>query len=76
MYSIAAFVLLASNMILATVALSLVHEKLPDREIYKPLPDIVLDHVEPLDWALNVSEILIMVQVNSCILLVTFHKHR
>lgn len=71
-----AFVLLASNMILATVSLSIVHERLPDREIYKPLPDVVLDNIAPIDWALDVSEILIMIQVNSCILLVTFHKHR
>lgn len=71
-----AFVMLTANMTLATVSLSLVHDRLPDRDIYKPLPDIVLDNVAPIDWALNVSEILIMIQVNSCILLVVFHKHR
>lgn len=63
-------------MILATVSLSLVHERLPDRETYGPLPDVFLDNVTPQDWALDVSEILIMIQVNACILLITFHKHR
>ncbi len=72
----AAFVVLASNMILATVSLSLVHERLPDRETYGPLPDVFLDYVTPQDWALDVSEILIMIQVNACILLIAFHKHR
>lgn len=63
-------------MTLATVSLSLVHEKLPDRNIYKPLPDVFLDNIPAREWALNVSEILIMIQVNCCIALITFHKHR
>lgn len=63
-------------MTFATVSLSLVHERLPDRNIYKPLPDIFLDMIPSQEWALNVSEILIMIQVNSCVALITFHKHR
>ena len=63
-------------MILATVSLSLVHERLPDRDVYGPLPDVVLDNVPAQTWALDVSEILIMVQVNCCALLIVFHKHR
>lgn len=74
--SLTAFVILAANMTLATVTLSLVHERVPNREIYGPLPDVFLDNVPPQTWALDVSEILIMVQVNCCILLITFHKHR
>ncbi|XP_037909504.1 phosphatidylcholine:ceramide cholinephosphotransferase 1-like isoform X3 [Hermetia illucens] len=70
------FLILAANFILATVSLSLVHERLPDREVYHPLPDIVLDNITPQEWALNVSEVLIMIVVNSCILLIIFHKHR
>lgn len=73
---VVAFVILAANMILATVSLSLVHERLPDRNVYKPLPDIFLDNILPQAWALDVSEILIMIQVNCCILLILFHKHR
>lgn len=71
-----AFVILAANMTLATVSLSLVHERLPDREKYGPLPDAFLDNVTARDWALDVSEILIMIQVNICVVMVTFHKHR
>ncbi|XP_055710506.1 phosphatidylcholine:ceramide cholinephosphotransferase 1-like isoform X1 [Phlebotomus papatasi] len=70
------FVILVVNFILATVSLSLVHERLPDREKYAPLPDVVLDNIQDMDWALNVSEILIMIGVNSCIILIIFHKHR
>lgn len=68
-----AFLILVANFILATVSLALVHERLPT---YAPLPDIFLDNVKPQDWALNVSEVLIMITVNFCILLVILHKHR
>lgn len=75
-FQFSAFVSLAINFMLATISLSLVHDRLPDRETYLPLPDVVLDNIQSLDWALNVSEILIMIQVNSCIVLITLHKHR
>lgn len=63
-------------MTLATVSLSLVHERLPDQKVYGPLPDVFLDNVMAREWALDTSEILIMVQVNMCILLIMFHRHR
>lgn len=68
--------ILTVNFIFATTSLALVHERLPDREKYGPLPDIILDNIPAMDWALDVSEILIMIQVNSCIVLIAFHKHR
>lgn len=74
--TIVALVILAFNFVLATVSLSMVHDRVPDRNHYGPLPDVVLDNIRPLEWALDVSEILIMVVVNTCVCLVTFHKHR
>lgn len=76
LFLFSAFVILAANMTLATVSLSLVHERLPDRKVYLPLPDVFLDNVGEQAWALSVSEILIMIQTNLCIALITFHKHR
>ncbi|XP_055548652.1 phosphatidylcholine:ceramide cholinephosphotransferase 1-like isoform X2 [Wyeomyia smithii] len=71
-----ALFIMTCNFILATVSLSIVHDRVPDRDSYGPLPDVVLDNIMPVEWALDVSEILIMVVVNSCVLLITFHKHR
>lgn len=71
-----ALLMLGFNFILATVSLAMVHDRVPNRDTYGPLPDVVLDNIRPVEWALNVSEVLIMVMVNSCVLLITFHKHR
>lgn len=64
------------NFILTTASLAVVHERVPDRNTYKPLPDIVLDNVAAEDWALNVSEVLIMIMSNSAMVFIIFHKHR
>ncbi|XP_055592615.1 phosphatidylcholine:ceramide cholinephosphotransferase 1-like isoform X2 [Uranotaenia lowii] len=72
---VALFVLVC-NFFLATVSLAMVHDRVPDRDRYGPLPDVVLENIPQQGWALDVSEILIMVVVNSCVVLITFHKHR
>lgn len=58
------------------MSLSLVHDRLPDRNTTAPLNDIVLDNVPAHDWALPVSEYLIMVSTTVAMLVVVFHKHR
>lgn len=64
------------NFILTTASLAMVHERVPDRNAYGPLPDVVLDNVTAQDWALNVSEVLIMIMSNSAMVFIIFHKHR
>ena len=71
-----AFVFLFCNFILATISLALTHERLPDRETTKPLPDIVLDNVNVQDWALDVSEILIIISTVVTVLIMVCHEHR
>ena len=62
------------NFLLTTISLSITHElrnvKLP------PLPDITLDHLMYRRWALDVSEILIMVATIVATLLIVLHKYR
>ncbi|XP_012271183.1 phosphatidylcholine:ceramide cholinephosphotransferase 2 isoform X2 [Orussus abietinus] len=71
-----AFLFMVVNFILTTASLAMVHERVPDRSTYGPIPDIILDNVEAQDWALNVSEVLIMIASNSATLFIIFHKHR
>ncbi|CAH0759492.1 unnamed protein product [Diatraea saccharalis] len=66
------FVCVCINM----MSLSLVHERLPDRNKTEPLNDIVLDNITARDWGLAVSEYLIMVSTTVAMLVVVFHKHR
>lgn len=74
--SFTAFLFMVVNFILTTASLAMVHERVPDRNTYGPLPDIVLDNVTAQDWALNVSEVLIMIMSNSAMIFIIFHKHR
>ncbi|EEB16485.1 Phosphatidylcholine:ceramide cholinephosphotransferase, putative [Pediculus humanus corporis] len=77
-----AFIIMSAGMILSTAVLSVVHERVPNldvnqRNVSKPLPDVFLDNVPTNDtWALNSSEILIMISVNTCVVVIFFHKHR
>lgn len=74
--TIIAAVVLLLNFIVTLLSLALVHERVPDRDKYGPLPDVFLDRVPALDWGLDVSEYIIMISVNSALLAVLFHKHR
>lgn len=58
------------------MSLALVHERVPDKNTTKPLPDIILDNVMARDWGLAVSEYMIMVSTTVAMLVVVFHKHR
>jgi len=71
-----AFLLMNIAFCLMAVALALTHDRLPDRNIYKPLPDVMLDNVESVDFLLEVSELQIAAAIFVCILLITFHRHR
>lgn len=70
------FGLLIVSFFITTISLAFTHDRIPDRKIYKPLPDAILDSVSSVDILLNIAEIQIIVIVNVCILLVFFHKHR
>lgn len=66
------FVLL--NFLLTTASLSITHE-LRDPSM-GPLPDLTLDHIPYRSWALDMSEVLILVGVLVAALVVFCHKHR
>lgn len=74
--TVIAFVFLQSNIVLSAISLSIVHDRVPDRDKVDPLSDIFLDHVTPVDWALNASECLIITAVITTVVVILFHKHR
>ncbi|XP_063823108.1 phosphatidylcholine:ceramide cholinephosphotransferase 2-like isoform X2 [Ostrinia nubilalis] len=74
--TIVSFFFLFTCVCVNMMSLSLVHERLPDRNTTQPLNDIILDNIEAKDWGLAVSEYLIMISTTVAMLVVVFHKHR
>ncbi|XP_054260898.1 phosphatidylcholine:ceramide cholinephosphotransferase 2-like isoform X2 [Macrosteles quadrilineatus] len=70
-----AILVLLFHMVLSTLSLALIHDRVPDRS-YPPLPDTFLDNMPTADWALDVSEILIMISINVSTGVILMHKHR
>lgn len=64
------------NLTINLTALALVHEYMPDRDKYHPLPDIVLSNVPEKGWLLYISEYIIMGSVMSTACVLIFHRHR
>ena len=61
---------------MTSTSIALVHDLVPDRDKYGPLPDIFLNHVPVRNWALNISEYLIVLSMYSTMLLIFCHRHR
>ena len=71
--AVASLLFLGVSWVANTSSLALTHEFMPD---YDPLPDIVLDNIAYQPWALDVSEILLMISLLAAIIVVVFHAHR
>lgn len=61
---------------LSTYCIILAQERLPDKTKYKPLPDMILDHVPYLPWAYRVTEGTIYLGFVVAISMLIFHKNR
>uniref|UniRef100_A0A131YR68 Shingomyelin synthase n=1 Tax=Rhipicephalus appendiculatus TaxID=34631 RepID=A0A131YR68_RHIAP len=74
--TLVAFTFLSANLILNLTCLAYVHERIPDRAKYPPLPDVFFDLFPPLDWALDVSESIIIFCIWSTLGLLLIHRYR
>uniref|UniRef100_A0A8C8Z5Z5 Sphingomyelin synthase 2 n=1 Tax=Prolemur simus TaxID=1328070 RepID=A0A8C8Z5Z5_PROSS len=45
------------NLVLTTVMITVVHERVPPKELSPPLPDKFFDYIDRVKWAFSVSEI-------------------
>jgi hypothetical protein len=66
---------MTASFMATTMTLALIHERVPDKDV-GPLSDVFLDTVAEADWALDVSEILIMIATTAASIVLVFHKHR
>nr|XP_032834067.1 phosphatidylcholine:ceramide cholinephosphotransferase 1-like [Petromyzon marinus]XP_032834068.1 phosphatidylcholine:ceramide cholinephosphotransferase 1-like [Petromyzon marinus] len=53
----AAFVYAVSALVATSVAIAVVHERVPDMEVSPPLPDVFFDRISRVEWAFSVCEI-------------------
>ena len=65
--------LLLVGFLSSTTSLAFTHERVPDAA---PLPDLVLDNLPYQPWALEVSEMIIIVSTLSATVVVLAHTHR
>ena len=52
-----AFVYALFNLVLTTVMITVVHERVPPKELSPPLPDKFFDYIDRVKWAFSLSEI-------------------
>lgn len=71
-----AFVYACFNLILTTVFITIVHERVPPKEISPPLPDKFFDYVNRVKWAFTVTEINGMVLIAIWLIQLFFLKYK
>ncbi|KAK3099989.1 hypothetical protein FSP39_013111 [Pinctada imbricata] len=53
-----------------------VNDRMPDRKLYPPLPDVLLDNLTYIPWGASVAEICLVTLGIMWLFLCFFHKHR
>lgn len=71
-----AFVIMIFNLFITLLSLSVVHDLVPDRNLCGPLPDTFLSHIEEIEWALSMSEYIILVSASSTTIILIFHRYK
>lgn len=66
----------AFNLVLTTVMITVVHERVPAKESSPPLPDKFFDFVDRVKWAFTVTEVNGMLLVVIWSIQWLFHKYR
>ncbi|KAK7129462.1 hypothetical protein R3I94_017617 [Phoxinus phoxinus] len=71
-----AFIWAGLNLILTTVMITVIHERVPDKSVSPPLPDKFFDYVPRVEWAFSVTEVNGMILVAVWFIQWLFLKHR
>ncbi|XP_067227358.1 phosphatidylcholine:ceramide cholinephosphotransferase 2 [Chanodichthys erythropterus] len=71
-----AFIWAGFNLILTTVMITIIHERVPDKSVSPPLPDKFFDYVPRMEWAFSVTEVNGMILVALWFIQWLFLKHR
>ena len=74
--TVLAFFYAAFNLVLTTVMITVVHERVPSKESSPPLPDKFFDYIDRVKWAFTVTEVNGMVLVTIWLVQLFFFKYR
>ncbi|KAH9376384.1 hypothetical protein HPB48_001771 [Haemaphysalis longicornis] len=74
--TLVAFAFLLTTVIFNLTCIAVIHERVPDRATHPPLPDIYFDIFPPVDWALDVSEYIIIFCMWTTLGLMLVHRYR
>lgn len=74
--TVIAFMYAAFNLVLTTVMITVVHERVPEKESSPPLPDKFFDYVDRVKWAFTVTEVNGMLLVGIWSIQWLFHRYR
>ncbi|KHJ40868.1 hypothetical protein D918_09077 [Trichuris suis] len=66
----------AVSILITSLVMVVVHDRVPDSKTFPPLPDIFLDNIPLIPWAFDACEILACFLGSIWTLVVLFHKHR
>lgn len=64
------------NLVLTTVIITIVHERVPPKEVSPPLPDKFFDYIDRVKWAFTVTEINGMVLVAIWLIQLFFFRYK
>jgi hypothetical protein len=71
-----AFVYCSLSLLLTSLVMVFVHDRVPDMKTYPPLPDLVLDNLPLIPWAFEVCEMIGVALAMIWFTILFFHKER
>ncbi|XP_050952539.1 phosphatidylcholine:ceramide cholinephosphotransferase 2 [Labeo rohita] len=71
-----AFIWAGFNLVLTTIMITVVNERVPDKSVSPPLPDKFFDYIPRVEWAFSVTEVNGMILVALWFVQWLFLKHR
>lgn len=71
-----AFLAMVFGFIINDIAIVLTHQKIPDKSLHPPLPDLALDNITKIRWLNDVADILVILSIVMSAVIITLHRHR
>lgn len=71
-----AFLIMVLGFLINDISIVLTHQKVPDKNLYPPLPDVSLDNITKIRWLNDLADILVIISILMSAAIVILHRHR